>query len=243
MFTLARYSCALSVALSIGIVGAVIPLSAEAATFNSYDNGWYRSDGYHDPTNDNIYTGLTFSFGFHTFFAFDLSGAAGQTAVSAQLVIPANGYYYSSSGGSTYEVFDYIGSIPNLLDGTAGIAGFNDLRSGNSYGQTTISGVSTTDPMPEVAVTLNAAALADINALLAGSAFDFAIGGACTSCTVGSVLWSSSEGVNAGQLILEFGTPSAVPLPGALPLFASGLVGGFGYLRWRSRKRRAIPAV
>ena len=39
----------------------------------------------------------------------------------------------------------------------------------------------------------------------------------------------------------EIGTASATPLPGALPLFASGL-GALGVLGWR-RKRKATAAL
>jgi hypothetical protein len=236
MFTLARYNCTLAVALSIGIVSAVAPFSAQATTFNSYDNGWYNSTGFHLPSNTRIYV----SDSYRNFFAFDLSGAAGQTATSGQLIIPSNGDFFYASSPSTYDVFDYVGSISALLDASAGVAGYNDLGSGNTYGQALVYGGPASTPMPVVTVTLNAAALADINALLAGSTFYFALGGTCTTgCSLAS-LWSGSDGVAAGQLDLQLvGGPSEVPLPATLPLFASGIVGGVGYLSWRSWRRKA----
>jgi len=40
-------------------------------------------------------------------------------------------------------------------------------------------------------------------------------------------------------IVSTTGAPGATPLPGALPLFASGL-GAFGLLRWRKKKKAAI---
>jgi hypothetical protein len=119
---------------------------------------------------------------FRNWFTFDLSGAAGQTVISAQLVIPAQGNYLTDAGifNLTYVVNDYVGSIAALVGGTAGVAGYTDLGNG-PYGQTVVTvpsaGVGFMSSIgPNVTVTLNATALADLNTLLAGSVFDFALG-------------------------------------------------------------------
>jgi hypothetical protein len=182
---------------------------------------------------------------FRNWFTFDLSGAAGQTVISAQLVIPAQGNYLTDAGifNLTYVVNDYVGSIAALVGGTAGVAGYTDLGNG-PYGQTVVTvpsaGVGFMSSIgPNVTVTLNATALADLNTLLAGSVFDFALGGACSTCSSTEQLWGTSSGVPAAHLDLEF-APSTVPLPAALPLFAGGL--GMMALVTRRRKRKQ-PAM
>jgi hypothetical protein len=216
---------------------------AEAVSFNSIDNGWYRSDGLHTPTNTNIIVGDGASQ-FRNWFAFDLSAAAGQTVTSAQLVIPANGNYLTNAGNFslTYVVNDYVGSIAALIAGIGGVAAHTDLGNG-TYGQTVVTvpsaGVGTMASVgPNVTVTLNASALADLNTLLGGVVFTFALGGDCPACA-NQGLWRTSSGVPAGILELEFGTTSAVPLPAALPLFATGL----GALALLGRRRRKQPTA
>lgn len=98
------------------LVAVVFSPIAQAATFNSTDNGWYLSNGFHDPSNTNIFAG---SYDSHrNFFTFDLSSAAGQTVTSAQLNILSQGVM--SAGSQTYEVFDYTGSISSLINGLCG---------------------------------------------------------------------------------------------------------------------------
>jgi hypothetical protein len=222
--------------------------NAEAVSFNSTDNGWYNDLGSHTPTNTSIIAGGIAPNTFRNWFSFDLSTAAGQTVISAQLVIPAQGSYLT--GGSTtsltYDVNDYTGSIAALTGGTAGVAGYTDLGNG-AYGQTVLnlpsSGVGfMSDIGPNVTVTLNASALADLNLLLAGAAYDFAVGGACSTCGANETIWRSTSGVPAAHLDLEFAPVTGeVPLPAALPLFASGL-GAMALLAARRRKRKQAAA-
>ena len=54
----------------------------------------------------------------------------------------------------------------------------------------------------------------------------------CPNCTVTLLTLNGDQSLGYG---------SAVPLPGALPLFASGLV-GLGLLRWRKKRKNTIPA-
>jgi len=54
----------------------------------------------------------------------------------------------------------------------------------------------------------------------------------CPNCTVTLLTLNGDQSLGYG---------SVVPLPGALPLFASGLV-GLGLLRWRRKRKNTIPA-
>jgi hypothetical protein len=215
---------------------------AEAVSFNSIDNGQYSNAGSHTTTNTNIIAGGTSAF--RNWFTFDLSAAAGETVTSAQLVIPANGNYLTSTGNFslTYVVNDYVGSIAALTGGTAGVAGYTDLGNG-PYGQTVVTvpsaGPGTMASVgPNVTVALNASALADLNTLLSGAVFAFALGGDCSTCGTTQFLWGTSSGVPAGILQLEFATTSEVPLPAALPLFAGGL-GAMALLAHRRKRKQA----
>jgi hypothetical protein len=58
--------------------------------------------------------------------------------------------------------------------------------------------------------------------------------------TPGTYQWTWGTGADQSFTVQIVGTVSSVPLPAALPLFATGLA-GLGLLGWR-RKRKAIPA-
>lgn len=246
-FSLAKARASWFALIVFGIVLAnSISLSAaRGEIFNSTDQGWYHlgseqlSNG-HLSTNDNFIT-----YGnYNNFFTFNLASSAGMTITSAVLRINNVGTYSTGDAQEIYRLFDYAGSISDLVAGgdvccTSGITEiYNDLGSGVSYGQTNVGTPNSAGPMPVVAVTLNAAAITDINYVLASSSlFDFAIGGNCISCEGLEFLWGNSGGSSpAAQLILQSGSVSAVPLPATLPLFIAAL-SVFGLLKLRTRSR------
>lgn len=219
---------------------------AHASSFDPTDQGWYRSDGLHvvTPTNHNILTGGYHGSNYNTFFTFYLGSASGMTVTSASLDIFAGvGSYYTDDLNETYRIYDYTGSIVALVNGTGGTAAFADLASGKMYGQTTVptpdpAGSGT--PMPPVSIALTTDALSDLNTLLAGNIYDFAIGGTCTTCGNGQSLWGySNDNFPAAKLTLNFAPVSPVPLPAAFPLFLT-MLGGMGFLRWRRGKRHTV---
>jgi hypothetical protein len=63
---------------------------------------------------------------------------------------------------------------------------------------------------------------------------------ALTGVTAATNIIAATFSFGTGPDTFIPGTPSAVPLPGALPLFATAL-GGLGLLTWR-RKRKALAA-
>jgi hypothetical protein len=70
--------------------------------------------------------------------------------------------------------------------------------------------------------------------------FAISLAGITADTTITSAIFSlgTTAGVNVTGTP---GTPSAVPLPGALPLFATGLA-GLGLIKWR-KKRNAQAAA
>lgn len=214
-------------------------VNAESITIWSSDNGWYKYDGTHFPDNNNIITGQTkadaFSPGeeYRSFLYFDLSSISGYTVTSATVTyVAGNGNIGDGGSTETIELYDVSSDVSNLLSG-GGVSVFADLGTGNSYGSVVIDASTGYVPMPEVSVNLNTTALTDLNLLLSGVGTDFAIGTALTSIdgNINETLWGSSDLQSAASLTLQV---NAIPIPAAIWLFGSGLLGLIGIAR---RKR------
>ena len=111
-----------------------------------------------------------------------------------------------------------------LFRSTGGLAAYNDLGSGDLYGQTIVPGAVGVRPdMPEVVVPLFSAAIEDINELLLTADQRFVIGGSCGNCTSEfEWIWGGSSSPVAANLTLSF---TMVPEPAPLALLAVGLIG------------------
>jgi len=193
--------------------------SAYAVTINSFDTGWYSNLGVHasDITN---YSAGTFSNGpfnddnqWTNFFAFDLSTFSG-IATSATLIFNVGGTNngVSNSNNGIYTLYDISTPIPDLLASSSGhIYIFDDLRSGTTYGS---KSVSTTDTDTIISISLNSSALAAITNSFGDN---FALGG-----------WVDNNfriGGSTANLVAQLNVTTVVPVPPALLLFASGLLG------------------
>jgi hypothetical protein len=241
----AKQKTSLSILLGAIFLLAVSVSSARADTLLSVNQGTYDNNGVqYTPT---IFVGFAGTLELHNFLVFDLSSLAGQTVTGGELVIfPNNGGYTSSESEELFQAFGYTGSIANLAAGTGGTAAFKDLVSGDLYGDGLVrDGSGGSNSISGVIVQLNSNALADINALLIGSGFDFVIGGLCSTCSSSPSqnLWAPSAiapaFAPAAQLSLEVAPAATVPLPAALPLFA----GGLGLLGWLARRRRKVQTA
>ena len=156
------------------IVGLLLAASICRAsiTLNPIDRGTYTATGAYDPQYHNYVIGSSSSdhdFISNNFFVFDLSGVLDQV-ISAEFWIESN-WYISADPSETFTVYDITGSIPAIRNGSAGVAGFTDMQSGNAYGNIS---VSSADNGTMLHILLNAQAIQDINAGLGGL---FAIGG------------------------------------------------------------------
>jgi PEP-CTERM motif len=149
--------------------GTIVQLTLDGTTVvNSFDTGWYNgADHSTDNTNYIVVRPGDFnSNGYNNFFAFDLSNLTGSFSTAT---LTFNSYDVTET--ATYQLFDFGGSISSLVAGTGGLTAFNDLGSGTSYGA---FGYGPSDSYNSRTLTLNAAAVADINRSLGGN---FALGG------------------------------------------------------------------
>jgi hypothetical protein len=211
-------------------IGLIFPLSqtASANVINiSYtDAGSYKDDGKTNTSSLNHITGLASNVEYRSFFVFDLS-AVTDTVVGASLRVfnPSNGYI-SPDVNETFDVYDVSTSISILTDGTGGTSAFGDLGTGLLYGSATIN---STDINTVIDITLNTDALDAINQ----ASGLFALGGTLSSISGGLdqvVFSSTSEPGLTRELQL-----TTVPVPAAVWLFGSGLIGLIGVARRNSR--------
>lgn len=215
---------AAALAMSLGLFSSV---QASTLSFTSIDNGWYNQSGTHTAGNSNIITGWFNGQVYNSYFNFKLSGLKDVTIKSATLTIKArDGNYNSPDSSEQVEIWD-VTSTPG--QGSSSKTIFNDLMTGTKYGQATVSGTRS-NPMPQVVITLDSAAYADI---LADNAFSVGAHLASIGHTniAEETLWSDSSGLGAATLSLEV-QPNAVPEPSTLALVGIACA-GLGAMRRR----------
>jgi hypothetical protein len=181
-------------------------LTSSSVTISFLDSGWVQADGTHTGSNNNYIVGQASGLPeFRDYVTFGL-GAETPTIIGAELRLynPTPGYS-STDLTETYTLFD-VSSSPLVLDTTrlsgdaTGIGIFNDLGSGTVFGTRIVSAA---DNSTNVGITLNAAAVAALNAAI-GSTVSF--GGAITSLagTTTQTMFSGSTGVfGTVQLVLQ----------------------------------------
>ncbi|MEO1092298.1 MAG: hypothetical protein AAFX81_16880 [Pseudomonadota bacterium] len=201
------------------------------------DNGRYSSFGETDPNSPNIVVGDTEGTGFRSYFAFDLTDLRSQTFTSGSLNFFAdNGSYLNVGSAVGFELFDYTGSIQDLVDGNGGVAAYVDLGTGGSYGAVEFPTPGAPGRMPAVSVPLDIWAIDAINALLGGTGpYLFAMGGVCTTCSTNQLLWAGSSDLTAAQLQLTPTDVTPIPLPGGFVLLAPVAAAMFGAAHLRRR--------
>ena len=210
--------------------------SAPAATLDAVALGGYNNQGV-SVFVDNYFTGWGCCGGGgyrenRSYFVFDVTDID-EAIVAATLIIeqPPAGYA-SPSATEDYRVGAVSVDLATIVNGTGGLAAFDDLGTGALYGAVPVDDSSEDST---VSVPLNATALIDLNS----AAGLFAIGGRLTSLIRTSGVdeftfgFSNVQGnVNTAYLQIE---TAPVPLPAALPLLA-GALSGIGFAVRRRRR-------
>lgn len=248
-----RFGCVFA---AIAIASAAGSASAGSVAIHDADRGWFTNVGKHTANQHNVYTGVyTEGIEYRSFFQFDISGLSGTVTNGSFSVVPGTGCEYSGGGclqtdkgSETVTFYDVseagLGSLPvtgSDEGNQAGISVFNDLGSGESYGEFTATG-SHGDAMPGVSFEFNTALMNDLNRAIQAGDRTFVIGAALTSLTgnmaVREAFWNYSTGstsANFATLNVEYtDSVAAVPLPASLPL----LGGAFAALGFAARRRK-----
>jgi hypothetical protein len=160
------------VALGLGLTGSFLTLDAGTITLDASDLGWYDNAGAHISTNKNYIAGDDgLGAEYRDYFVFDLSGLSG-SIISAQLSLynpcatclahAVNGYD-SVNPSETYQVTNVTTPVAALEANSAGgtTAIFADLGTNTVYGSQV---VSVSDDGQQVVITLDASAIAALNA-------------------------------------------------------------------------------
>jgi hypothetical protein len=208
--------------IGLGAVACAGTAMAQPVALDAYDRGWYSQGGFHDPSNNNYFTGDTTGnaddFGeLRSFFVFDLTALASRTLVGARLELSGT-FWFTDQGFETFRLTSVGFAREPLVDGTGGVAAFNALGTGEVYGEVTRTGFLS----GPLVVNLNQAFLDSVP--YGGW---LVLGGRLTTLTSrGAMFGSSSDGESSGsampRLILDDGLPE-VPLPGAAGLGFVGL--------------------
>jgi hypothetical protein len=210
------------------LAGSVLTLNADTVTvtLNASDLGWYSSAGFHQAGNKNYIA----ADGYRDYFVFDLS-ARGGTVISAQLSLynpcatcPNHDLdgYNSPNPSEIYQVTSVTTDIAKLeAQNTSAESIFDDLGTNTVYGTQTVSAA---DDGEQVVITLNASAVAALNATTGLIAFGGRLRGP-PAATVRQIFSNTNiftPPFDVTQLILV-----TVPEPASLLLIGVGMVGLF----------------
>lgn len=235
-----RSSLGVVVTVALFAIGAVeasvvtVSTSLNPIQAGTDNQGWWsNTTTNNNPTNDNYIAGNP-NDNFRSFFSFDLSGISG-TVTSAQFDVRR----YLQSGTVILGLWDVSTAASTLISTRSNISSpsiFADLGSGTSYGSFTVTTGASADILT---FTLNAAALADINAEV-GIGY-FSIGAALQG--PGTIFSNSSdEPGNSGgarnsiqNLVLTVEPAGAVPEPGSFALAGLALLSA-GVARRQNRR-------
>jgi len=213
-------------------------LNVNSATYinNAIDQGWYTSGG--SSSGDNTSYSIGELNGEHrNWFAFDLSGInllAGESIISASLTVVKGAYFGDDQ--EEWALTSIESNVSDLIYGTGtGLDIFDDLAGGSAYGAATLTAAGGIDSLINVNLT-GANVFTDIDSSLASLDGLFAIGGYLSTIDSDNteVLFNGTGGPDFLMSVLTIET-TIVPVPAAVWLFGSGLIGLIGVAMRKSR--------
>lgn len=228
---------------SVILAGISNTTNAATVTFQTnIDNsaGNYDSNGTHNDNNSEIgrYSDGTNLHDYRNYFMFNISPLAGQIVSSASLRVynPSGGIFFVNPT-ETYQLYDVTTQLDTVRFATNSTFIWNDLGNGDQYGSVALSSA---DNNSWVEITLNANAINAINNPI-GELFlsatnpspTFALGGILAGGNGGFAFKNLHAGpfsIYKTELIVET-VDTVVPIPAALWLFGSGLLGLIGMAR------------
>jgi PEP-CTERM motif len=162
--------------------GTVILSTATNEFFGVPNQGWWSPTASNGNANSNFATGTAGLFApdsRNDFFTFATTGLAGKVITGVTLDIQNSGTSFtgdSGASGDTYKVYDVSTSAAqlNTLQNNPNAAIYNDLGSGSFYGSVFVPSASNG---AEYLITLDSAAIADLQAAVNSQASYFSTGG------------------------------------------------------------------
>jgi len=142
---------------------------------SSSHSGWINGLDMHEPGNQNYYIEYCECEGvylYNNWFSFDIASLSGTHVSTLAFTVFR---YYDVATRKPYTLYDFSGPLTALYNNSLQVpAGtFTDLGSGHVYG----SGDVVADAAGFVTISLNATAIADLNAAIARGDAAFIIGG------------------------------------------------------------------
>lgn len=223
--------------ITVGLALAAALLCGDAAaqtsaqTLSSPLAGYYKSDGqtFGGSVGNNHTTGVFVRGRFRGYFIYSIP--AGEPITSATLSVNTASVL---SGPNTLEVYDVTTNPATVAGMTTNVAIYNDLGTGVLYG----TAVATTGNQT-LTVTLNAAAIAAINAARGGS---FAIGflNATDNSGGDDTIFLGSIDTTPRDLVLSRAAPAPVPTMSEWAMILLGTILAGGAALYIQRQQRAI---
>lgn len=219
-------------AFSVFSVIAGVALPANAIT--SQDTGWYRNDGFHDPSFENYAIGNFSNSTVRNFGIFDISSIQGTITSATLSVDQPNDGFVSDESSETWQLHEITTDTTELANGMGGLPAYQDLGDGPVFGSTQITDSSERN---QVSIDLNSSGISFLNS----QSREIALGGVCATCDSSTEYSFGFSGFSNWNLQTQTSQqPEPIPFEaeGTMGLLALGVF--FGYRYYKKRKQVSV---